>query len=261
MLSDMTTWQSLLYCAAADVTLERIRGLIAATGTEPLTVEFKGDGNTPRTADCAVAIANTYGGLVLVGITDKEREIVGVPREVIANVANTFATHVDPADWLPEMFEVALDDKPGRYVLVIRVNRNAAPRPVFVARRDGTFWAPVRMPGGTRQATRDELRALFAEDRSAGVARKCTLNAPDFPQAQEGGQDPAVDLVLLSGLNVPACPAAIGRPNSQRAVGELAAKLDRSALAETLFALTRRRSADIESFHREGPANRSIVAN
>ena len=37
----MTTWQSLLYCAAADVTLERIRNLVAVTGTEPLTVEFK----------------------------------------------------------------------------------------------------------------------------------------------------------------------------------------------------------------------------
>src|ERR1035437_6012422 len=108
MLAGMTTWQSLLYCATADVTIERIRGLIAVTGTESLTVDFKEAGNPPRIVDCAASLANTYGGLVLVGITDKEREIVEVSREVIANVATTFATHVDPADWLPDMFEVAL---------------------------------------------------------------------------------------------------------------------------------------------------------
>ena len=39
----VTTWQSLLYCAHADVTIERIRDLIAVTGTEPLTVDFKQD--------------------------------------------------------------------------------------------------------------------------------------------------------------------------------------------------------------------------
>jgi predicted HTH transcriptional regulator len=92
-------------------------------------------------------MANTHGGLVLVGITDEDREIVGVPREVITNVAGIFATHLDPADWLPDMREVAIDDKPGRYVLVIRVDRNAAPRPIFAQRRDSrTFWAPIRMP-------------------------------------------------------------------------------------------------------------------
>ena len=42
----MTTWQSSLYCAAADVTPERIRNLVAVTGTEPLTVDFKEGGST-----------------------------------------------------------------------------------------------------------------------------------------------------------------------------------------------------------------------
>ena len=30
------------------------------------------------------------------------------------------------------MIEVPLDDSPGRYVLVLRINRDDAPRPVFV---------------------------------------------------------------------------------------------------------------------------------
>ncbi len=257
----MTTWLSLLNCAASDLTLGRIRTLVDSTGTESLTVEFKKDGNTLRIAESAAAMANTYGGLVLVGISDGDREVVGVPREVITNVAGTFATHLDPADWLPEMHEVAIDDKPDRYVLVIRVNRDTAPRPVFVQRRDGTFWAPIRMPGGTRQATRGELFALFAEDRSAQVAgQQWTLNAPDFPRAKDGGQDPAVDLVILSALRVPVSPAASGRPISERAVNQLAAALDHSALATALFSLAGAHSVGVESFHREGPANRSHAA-
>ena len=263
MLADMTTWQSLLNCAAADVTLDRIRALVEVTGTESLTVEFKRDGNTLRIAEAAAAMANTYGGLVLVGIADGDREIVGVPREVITNVASTFATHLDPADWLPDMREVAIDDKPGMYVLVIRVNRDAAPRPIFVQRREGhTFWAPIRMPGGTRQATRDELRTLFSEaDVDRTGEQPWTLNAPDFPRTQDGGQDPSVDLIVLSGLRVPVGPKAAGRPISQRAVDQIAAGLDRSALAHSLFELTGSQSIGVESFHREGPANRSHVAN
>jgi hypothetical protein len=56
----MTSWLSLLYCAAADVTLDRIENLVALTGTEPLTVDFK-EGNPRRTAtiaECAAAMAN-----------------------------------------------------------------------------------------------------------------------------------------------------------------------------------------------------------
>ena len=47
----MTTWQSLPYCAAADVTLERIRKLVAVRGTEPLTVDFKEGGSTAAVAE------------------------------------------------------------------------------------------------------------------------------------------------------------------------------------------------------------------
>lgn len=108
----MTSWQSLLYCAQADVTLQRIRNLITVTGTEPVTVEFK-ENATPRIADCAAAMANTHGGLIFVGVTDADREVVGVPREVIGNISGLLADRLDPAGWLTDMFEVPLgDDSP-----------------------------------------------------------------------------------------------------------------------------------------------------
>jgi hypothetical protein len=69
-----------------------------------------------------------------------------------------------------------------------------------------------------------------------------------------------VDFALRSGLIVPAGPAGWGRPISERALGELAASLDRSALADTLAGLTRFADLGVESFHPEGGANRSHAA-
>jgi hypothetical protein len=148
----MTSWHSLLACAQADVTIERIAQLAATTGTEPLTVDFKEKAG-PRLAECVASMANAHGGLVLVGITDTAREIVGVKTETLAHVADMLTTRLDLGDWLPEMFEVPAGvQQPGKYVLVIRIKPETAPRPVMVQRTgsggDGIFWIPVRIPGG-----------------------------------------------------------------------------------------------------------------
>ena len=263
----MTTWQSLLYCAAADVTLERVRNLVAVTGTEPLTVEFKEGGSTPAVAVCAAAMANLHGGLILIGVTDQDRRIVGVPRETMAHVADVLATHLESPDWQPEMVEVPLDDGSDRYVLVLRVNPDTAPRPVFphlTARfskrsgpssgpRSGCPDPPVRRPARSC--------ALFVEQRPAQPPEALwNLEAPRIPHAKDGTDDPAVDFALRSGLIVPAGPAAWGRPISERALGELAGALNRSALTEVLFSLTRFAGTGIETFHPEGSANRSNTA-
>ena len=73
----MTTWQSLLYCAAADVT-QSGQEPGGPDGTEPLTVDFK-EGGTPAVAECAAAMANLRGGLILIGVTDQDQRIMGVP--------------------------------------------------------------------------------------------------------------------------------------------------------------------------------------
>jgi hypothetical protein len=264
----MTTWQSLLYCARADVTIERIADLVAVTGTEPMTVDFK-ESATPRVAECAAAMANTHGGLIFIGITDKDREIVGVPREVIANISGYFSTLLDPADWQPDTFEVPVGDaSPGRYVIVVRINRYEAPRPVFVEtvarfsnERRHLFCAPVRMPGGTRQATRDELEALYSEGpASESPDLQWEFHGPEIPRGPEGTEDPAVDFVMLSGLRVPVSSAAWGRPISQRVIQELSKKLDDSALAKFLFRLAGLPSIDVDLFHQEGQGNRSNMA-
>jgi Schlafen, AlbA_2 len=265
----VTSWYSLLACPQADVTIERIVSLTATTGTEPLTVDFKEKAG-PRLAECVASMANAYGGLILVGITDGDRKIVGVKTETMAHIADMLATRLDPADWLPEMFEVPLgDDQPGRHVLVIRVRRELTPRPVLVQRtigsgddKAGIFWIPVRIPGGTRQATRAEMVALFAEQPTAAAMQPghWDFDAPRIPSGKDGQDDPQVDMVLKTGLRVRPGPACPGRPLSERAIGELAAGLDKSPLADILFILTGLRDAGLYNTHRRGRPNTSGTA-
>jgi hypothetical protein len=265
----VTSWHSLLACAQADVTIERITSLAVSTGTEPLTVDFKEKAN-PRLADCVASMANAYGGLIFVGITDTDREIVGVKAETMAHVADMLATRLDPADWLPEMFEVPLGEhQPGKYILVIRIRRELAPRPVLVQRTIGSgddktnlFWIPVRIPGGTRQATRAEMAALFADQPATAWLQpgQWDFDAPQIPSGHDGLPDHQVDMMLKTGLRVPPGPACPGRPLSERAIDELAAALDKSPLAELLFGLTGLRDAGLYPTHRRGRPNTSGTA-
>jgi len=187
----------LLACAQADVTIERITSLAATIGTEPLTVDFKEKADA-RIAECIASMANAHGGLVIVGITDADRKIVGVKTETLAHVADTLTTRLDPGDWLPEMFEVPLGDgQADKQVLVIRIKPGTAPRPVMVQRSkrdggDGIFWIPVRRPGGTRQATRAEMAALFAEDPATRITQggSWDVDAPQVPRGRMALQIP-----------------------------------------------------------------------
>ena len=89
-----TSWHSLLACAQADVTLDRIAALAEVTGTEPLTVDFK-EKMTPRIADCVAAMANGYGGLIFLGITNGDHKIVSVKADTMAYVADRLAARLD----------------------------------------------------------------------------------------------------------------------------------------------------------------------
>jgi hypothetical protein len=262
----MTSWHSLLACPQADVTIERLAALAASTGTEPLTVDFKEKADR-RVADCVASMANAAGGLVLVGITDADRKIVGVKVETLAHVADMLATRLDPADWLPEMFEREIGGSaPDRYVLVIRIRPELAPRPVMVQRTgpggDGIFWCPVRIPGGTRQATRAELAALFAEPapgRSA-PASAWEVEAPQLPTRSDGLPEASVDMMLKTGLSVTPGPACPGRPLSENVIANLATALDKSPLAQTLIRLSGIVAGGLYNTARRGPPNTSGTA-
>jgi predicted HTH transcriptional regulator len=75
----MTSIVTLFSCAAIDVTLERIPDLVDQGELGGLTLEYKFQ-RTPKIAESVAAMANTYGGIILVGITDgaDAERLVGV---------------------------------------------------------------------------------------------------------------------------------------------------------------------------------------
>ena len=79
MLMTMTSLASLFACPAADVTLDRVRGLIGQDLPESLTLEYEEKFSSSLVTSVA-AMANTYGGLLIVGVADQpgDGRLVGV---------------------------------------------------------------------------------------------------------------------------------------------------------------------------------------
>jgi len=233
-------------CAAADVTVDRVRALIEQNPLESLTLEYK-EKYSPSLVKSVAAMANSYGGLIVVGVTDKSHHddrLVGVPEDAITQVANGCHTRLEPP-WEPEILVLPLPEKAGRHLLVIRVFSTVAPRPVLL---DGT--APIRLNGRNATADRTRLAQLFSE-----VPQQTPWAAP-LPVPQLASAHSRMDalFILRSGLRSPVGPAAAWRPLSERAVCDLGDALEASPISQTLRGWSREVGVAGESrpFHRRG---------
>ncbi|MEU4729559.1 ATP-binding protein [Streptomyces sp. NPDC023588] len=226
---------SLFAASAADLTIGRIRALAARPDqVESLTLEFKREYSSSLLKTIA-AMANTYGGLIMVGITDKaesgSERVVGVDaQETIDKIASGCREKFDPP-WEPTFIPVPFDDESGRSVVVIRVNANIAPRPLLIDLK-----APIRLSGQNSTADRDRLLKLAREEPTADVLPMGQgLMAPNLNRDNEG--ESSEDLVLRTGINVPMGDAGVWRPLSERAVKALAQALNDSVLPGALRSL------------------------
>jgi Schlafen, AlbA_2 len=226
----MTSTQTLLYAAPSDVTLKRVRALIQQVGPESPTVEYK-QSLADTVARGVAALANTYGGILLIGVTN-DRKIVGVKEATIEAVAEHCAAKIDPP-WVPEIVPVPLDDGSGRVVLVLRVIPGHYRRPFLVG---GVAY--VRHQNTTHPADWQRLADLFADASVAVQDQVWDIHRPDVPPGLHGGgADTTVDFVMRSGLNVAITREAKWRPLSERTVAAFAEGLDRSVLATALRGL------------------------
>jgi predicted HTH transcriptional regulator len=175
----VTSTLSLTACAPADVTWDRVQGLVASSPHETLTLEYKSV-YTPGLVKTVAAMANTYGGLVLVGVLDSKQvvqghtadRIVGVSGETVTKIANGCDNCLEPP-WQPEIIPVAIPGEQDKFVLVVRVGPARAPRPVLFEGK-----APIWLHGNNATADRTRLAQLFAETAApAGGAR---LACPDL---------------------------------------------------------------------------------
>ena len=117
---------------------------------EGKTPEFKRDLASPsgflRTV---AAFANTAGGTILIGVTDRTREVRGVdnPLDLEERAANLISDSIQPR-LLPDLEVLSYRD---RQLLAVRVHPSAS-RPHFIkgtGRRSGTY---VRVGSTNRQA-------------------------------------------------------------------------------------------------------------
>jgi hypothetical protein len=92
-------------------------------------------------------------------VTDRKQDgrIVGVDGGTVEKIVNgCFDSLEPPMD--PEIIELSLPGKVGRFVIVVRAHADRAPRPVLMA---GS--APVRLHSGNALADRNRLWQLFDE--------------------------------------------------------------------------------------------------
>ncbi|WP_331756508.1 ATP-binding protein [Streptomyces microflavus] len=248
---------SLFAASAADLTIERIRALAARPDqVESLTLEFKREYSKSLVTTIA-AMANTYGGTILVGINDRAEpgveRVVGVnAQEMIDKIASTCSEKLDPP-WEPAFFTVPFDDGSGLSVLVIRVDPDAAPRPLLIDLK-----APIRLSGQNSTADRDRLLKLAREDPPARVLPMGqSVMAPRLGQDIDG--KPTEDFILRTGINLPMGEAGAWRPLSERSVSALAQALNGSSLRGALESLGRGSFSRSTGFRQLGH-NRSRTA-
>jgi hypothetical protein len=237
---------SLYRCSATDVTAERVQDLVGQAQPESLTLEYK-ERFTSRIVESIAAMANSYGGLILVGVTDKNGpdRLVGVPETTITQIVNACHEKLEPP-WQPEIIPVPFSGDGGTLVLVVRVDADRAPRPILI---DGAAY--IRLHGRNAKADRGRLAQLFAELTAPAISSSWPIQAPMLPSHTDGS--PRVDFMLRSGLVMSVESAASWRPLSESAVDELTNTLNKSALASVLFAwLGSFRIQNLNSFHRSG---------
>jgi hypothetical protein len=240
--------QSLTACAAVDVTLERVRALVELGLPESLTLEYKSS-YTSGLVKSVAAMANSYGGLILVGVVDARNTIadrvIGVSGETVTQIANGCHNQLEPP-WQPEIIPIALPAEQDKFVLVVRVDRDRAPRPILI---DGR--APIRLPGGNNTADRARLEQLFREAPHLAVRVRPTLPAPEMPRNNDG--KPSADYIMRSGMQIPVDDNASWRQQSERVGDALASALNNSQLPQVLQTWCGElHIQDLNTFHRSG---------
>ncbi len=250
----MTSIDSLFACSANDVTIDRIRELMSQDLSESLTLEYK-ERHTPELVTTVAAMANSYGGIILVGICDENRpdRLIGVPGSTLVQIVNSCYDTLEPP-WVPEIIEVPLLDASDSYILVVRIDPSQVSRPTLIKGA-----APIRLQARNAVADRSRLAELFVENPQFHRRMGYLIPAPYLPQDPYG--NPAADLVLRTGLVLPIGEKARWRPLAEGNVESLTDKLNKSPIDTTLkkFMLELGIS-NSQLFHRRGH-NRARQAN
>lgn len=152
--------------------LQKIR-LGEDTSLELKTVRFKGSRvSEPRRdelADELAAIANTHDGVLVLGVDDKTRDIVGIPAERLEAVERYVYEICNESIKPPVLFRsfcMQLPDSSGVLQPVLKVE---VPRSLFVHKSPGGYF--FRQGSSKREMPSDYLARLFQQRSQARLIR------------------------------------------------------------------------------------------
>ena len=120
-------------------------------------------------ADELAALANARGGMVVLGVDDQTREVLGIPLEGLDTVEG-WVREICNDSMKPaldaDIYRLELNDVDGRPVAVIRVD---IPRSLFVHRSPGGYFR--RIGSSKREMSPEVLARLFQERSQSRVIR------------------------------------------------------------------------------------------
>jgi len=187
--------------------LARVQQLVIQNDLERGRIEYKRElGNGRSTLEAISALANTFGGVVLIGV-DEARQGLGRLTGVLATertrlVSLCWSQLTPPLS--PEIIPIDLghDDL---YVFAVIVNTDYARRPVMLNQGNRVF---VRLEDQSQAPDWYRLRDLFTEQAASDQETRLPPADPSISTRQ--GQHPDVDLVLRGRLLL---SGARGRPS------------------------------------------------
>jgi hypothetical protein len=151
---------------------------------ESVTLELKRSVNRTNVAKTIAAMANTDGGLVIVGV-DEDDPSVGPGAGVLQDktrlaIADQCRTMFSPA-FVPEIYEIPLSDSSiGGVILVIRVEPEPDLRPVVL---NGVVYK--RSPGASVPATHNEIVSLVRRTPPPTVVGPALMTLSSFSPTPE----------------------------------------------------------------------------
>ena len=178
----MSSPRDLYIAPASKVDYELVRAFVlnaeeASLFSESPTFEAKEKRDKGNIAEAVAALSNTDGGVILVGVKDKdatgEDRIVGVPKSEHDALANNLHALIPGA--MPEIVPVAM---PGgqKLVLVLRVDADAVSHPVMVSGK-----VLIRIPGHSIPADRRRVLDLAARDQASPGSEQARMSVERRP--------------------------------------------------------------------------------
>ncbi|MYV56987.1 ATP-binding protein [Streptomyces sp. SID3212] len=199
-----------LFSATAEaIDADMVRGFLSLELQESFTIDYKR--NIEAATDTVAAMANTHGGVVLIGvdahIKDKNLpgDLVGVKPIDKDRLVSKMATTLDPPWWTPDVIPVTVD---GKLLLVVRVDPDGAPRPLL---HQGAV--RVRLDGRNEIADRRLVQVLFQQAAEAPVLNYASdpRFAPDNGgiEHRDAYRGAPPDLVIRAAASRPLRPNAV----------------------------------------------------